>query len=338
MRILSLYSRRGDSTSFYRGVLPINELCKLDRSIEIVEREKLSWADLANIDLVFYQRPHTENAQQVIEICKNNNKKVVIDHDDLLSSVPKANPFHLANKDVDYKKMYKDIIQSVDGFILSTDYMLNSLNEFRYIKPETKTCVVNNGFNDYLFKLENKFSNYNKSILWRGSNTHNVDFEPYKNDLLKLIKDNQDFTFIFIGFIPFKEMSKMQNVIYKETMDPIYYMKAIRDLEPSLGFYPLLDIPFNHAKSNIYKIEMTYAGAVVMNPQGEEWKWNSKEEFFINKKTFLNKTNIVMDMIRNKDERIKEEYDNNYQYLKDNYLLSNLNKQRLEFFRSFIDG
>jgi len=130
----------------------------------------------------------------------------------------------------------------------------------------------------------------------------------------------------------------MQNVIYKETMDPIYYMKAIRDLEPSLGFYPLLDIPFNHAKSNIYKIEMTYAGAVVMNPQGEEWKWNSKEEFFINKKTFLNKTNIVMDMIRNKDERIKEEYDNNYQYLKDNYLLSNLNKQRLEFFRSFIDG
>ena len=334
MNILSLYARKGDATSFYRGVLPMNELSRIDSDIKIIEKDKVGWMDLPNIDMVFYQRPHEENSKLIMEICRRNNKKIVIDHDDLLSAVPKENPFHIANKDKDYKKIYKDIIQLSNGVILSTQFLLDELKKYRYITDQ-KTCVVNNGFNDYLFELKNSFSDYNKCVLWRGTATHNVDFAPYKNEVIDLIKNNRDFVFIFIGYLPFREIRTYSNVVYKDVMDPVYYMHAIKKLQPSLGFYPLLDVPFNKAKSNIYKIELTYAGAVVMSPDFDEWKWNSDNQFMFDKKNLFKKMDKAIDMIRNKDEAIKQEYDNNFNYLKENLLLSNLNKIRLEFLRSF---
>jgi Txe/YoeB family toxin of Txe-Axe toxin-antitoxin module len=335
MNLLGLYPNKLDATSYYRGISPIEELINLDKSLIIKTCNKLGWSELCGIDLVFYQRPLNDNHKIVYKIVKLNNKKIVCDYDDLLSEVPKDNPFCRVHKGYDYKANYKSFLSISDAVILSTNYLKEHLIEYKYLPKNSTVKVINNGFNDYLFKPDFKFSNFNKVILWRGTETHDCDFQHYKQEILSLVKDNKDFVFIFMGYLPYQELKQCSNAVFKETTDIIDYMHTIKEYMPSIGFYPLLEIPFNKAKSNIFKIEATFAGAVTLTPKwGKEWIWSSKDDYlYENKKDFKEKFNTLIKRVRDKDESIIREYESSTKYIMNNYLLSNLNKKRLELFR-----
>lgn len=337
MKILTIFPCRSDSTSWYRGLGVFGEL---KRSLEMSERHKLevfesssiSWCELSGTDIVLFQRPFLESHKDVIKIIRASNKPVVVDYDDLLTDIPTDNNFHRKYKDIDYKKNFSEILNMADGVILSTDYMYERLKKTRVLEHD-RVKVVTNALNNYTISYENKFSEFNKTIMWRGSSTHTVDFVGYENIIKKIIQDNTDFTFIFYGYCP-EAFKKMTNVSALPSQDNMIYFKRIKDLSPSMVFVPLADRPFNRSKSNIAKIEATYAGAVTLSVDYNEWVWSGNKDYhFYKPEEFYKKMTDLIFKIRNKDETLREEYNFNYEYINKHYLLSNINKQRLDFMK-----
>ena len=333
-KVFCIYPRKTDATSWFRGAGVMGELVR--EGIEISDDVQVSWAELVAKDAVFFQRPFVEKQRKVINIIKVNNKPVIVDYDDLLMGVPESNNFHKVCKEYDYEKHFKDILNVADGVILSTQYMKDYLIKEGVVKRDN-IRVIRNCFNDYTFDFKKNFSNFNKMVLWRGSITHEVDFEEYKEAIKRIIEDNNDFTFVFFGYLP-HFLKDYQNIIYKKQTDIIMYMHEMRMLQPSIVFTPLKDIPFNRSKSNIAKIEATASGAVALSMAFDEWVWNEDDRYYFNETSFETKMNDVIERVRNKDKTIEDEYNFNYQYIKDNLLLSNVNIERKKFIQEVIDG
>jgi hypothetical protein len=273
-----------------------------------------------------------------MNIIQNNNKKLIIDYDDLLSEIPEDSNFHKQNIEYDYKSNFLKFINMADGVIFSTRYMPYYLIDNGYLKHDNYS-VINNAFNDYIFDLSyDNFSNYNKTVLWRGCSTHFPDFENYIDNLIEVIKDNKDFTFIFLGICPDRRLQSLSNTkVINKSIDVIEYHYYIKTVKPSLVFVPLADNHFNRSKSNCSKLEATFAGAITLSPSFEEfdWNYNSDIEFFT-PDTFGSQMDSALDLIRKKSPIIKGLYKYNVDYIKEKYLLSNINKKRASFIKDIV--
>jgi hypothetical protein len=341
INVITLYPRRDDAVSFYRGLGVMNELPRVDDEFVIKESNTLSWMTLAGADEVFFLHPFITN--QIIEgkkvdhwdifdIAHKNRKPVIVDYDDLLCEIPEDNHFYRRYKNEPLKDNFIQFINEAEGVIFSTDYLLSYCKDNKIIKHDHH-CVIKNSVNHYLSEWEDNFSNYNKTILWRGTSSHYADFGPYIEQLLNVVNDNKDFTFIFLGFLPDKRLKEYSNVSAINPIDPVYYFNYIKKLNPSICFVPLLDIPFNLAKSCIAKIEATMAGAITLSPDFPEWKWNNDPMVHFDEKDFEGKMNTAIELVRKKDNSISDHYKFNYKYILDNFMLEDANKKRASFLR-----
>lgn len=331
MRVLCVYPNKTDATSWYRGAGVFGELVR--DGVEITNATEITWTEFVGKDIMFFQRPTIESHTLIMQLAKENNKKVVIDYDDLLFEVPEHNKFHIVFKDKNYRHHFVEALKSADKVIASTSYMKDYMINVNGIEAN-KIEVIRNAFNDYVFNFDKLAFNYNKMVMWRGTATHDKDLDLYKDDIIKIIDDNKDFKFVFIAYCPDWSLGK-ENVSYIKPTDVILYMNNIRKLNPSISFCPLEDIPFNRAKSNIAKIEATWAGSVSLNMDFDEWNWSGNKDYIIEKDLYT-KLNALIDRVRNKDESLAKEYEINYNYIKDNLMLSNLNKDRLKLLRSVL--
>lgn len=337
MKLFTIYPKKDDSTSWYRGHGVFGELVREGVSIE--NGSQISWCELVGKDAVFFQRPFLEQHKNVItRIIKQNHKPIIVDYDDLLVGIPEDNQFVRRYKTEKYEQMYEEILNLADGVILSTEYMKNYLQEQKILRHD-RVKVINNGFNDYIFDYTYNFSNYNKTILWRGTSTHCVDLKEYETTIRKLASDHSDFTFLFIGYCP-ESLQKKSNISHIPATDVIAYMNSIKQLKPSILFTPLLDIPFNRAKSNIAKIEGTWAGAVSLSMEGfSEWTWNNNTEYYFkNGEDLYSKMTTLIRKVRDKDPSLETEYKFNYDYIKNNLMLSRLNRERKRYIEEVISG
>lgn len=331
MKLYTMYANRDDGTSFYRGLGVVSMFDKITSNIKIKEGRTASWSSLIGKDLVFFQRPFLKDHKEAIKICHINKIPVIIDYDDLVSEIPDDNPFHAYYAPQNYTIHFQDILNMADGIIFSTNYLAERLKKTKLLNHDRYT-IINNGLNDYLFKPDNNFSNYKKLVVWRGSATHSVDFAQYISSVEKIISDNQDFSFLFMQYLPSKKLLSKPNVGYIPQQDIILYMDYIKKINPSICYCPLKKMPFNLSKSNIAKIEATYAGAVSLNMDFPEWGWSGNKKYmFTCPSDFEIKFNNLLDMVRIKDPEIEKEYRFNFNCLKKNYLLSNLNKKRIEY-------
>ncbi len=336
------------AVSFYRWYGVFKELHRI-ADINITEIYEASWSNLSGLDAVILGKPYmtlrkidkdkTDHGD-VIRIIKNNNKKVILDYDDLLCEIPEDSNFHKQNMDFDYKANFKEFINLADGVILSTKYMQDYLVGNKLLNHDNNV-VVNNAFNDYIFKLDkDNFSNYNKTVFWRGTSTHFPDFENYIETIIAIIKDNKDFIFVFMGFCPDKRLNELSNVkVINKTIDVIEYHHYIKKIKPSLVIVPLADNHFNRAKSNCSKLEATYAGAITMSPEFDEFFWNDSLNniCYFNPMCFGSCLDSTLGFIRKKDPCIKQVYEDNINYINENYLLSNINRKRAAFVNSMVN-
>jgi hypothetical protein len=116
----------------------------------------------------------------------------------------------------------------------------------------------------------------NKVILWRGSKTHHRDVMSYSQQIIEASNDPKHATWLwhFIGDNLWfcTDYMPQKNVTWAKGIDPIDYMKHIHDIRPAAIQIPLHDSVFNRSKSNIAWIEGTFAGAVAIAPDWEQWK------------------------------------------------------------------
>lgn len=303
-----------DATSFYRGIRPLARLKKqLDFPLYLSFVGETNWASLDLVDAAFMQRPFTPNHLQTAHLIKQQRLPLWVDYDDFLFAVPRDNPtFEIYGKEAVHKNIAQ-ICAMADIITVSTPELHKQL-----AKLNPNIVVVPNAIDDARFSAPVFGKEPRKKIiLWRGSKTHTRDLMEYANEIVDLAAEAPDWTWTFIGDNPWFITERMnpKNVIATEGIDIHEYFHAIRLMRPRIQMVPLVDSTFNRCKSNIAWIEGTYAGAMTLAPDWEEWRqpgattYATKKEFKDRLRHMMNVPEAVQDDCMHRSwSKINSEY------------------------------
>lgn len=308
------------AVSFYRSIGPMSYLPKLDKNIELRLPSKISWSTIAGADIFYIERPQENNDLAAIKLAKDFNAKIWLDFDDLLHEVPKYNPSY---------KFYNDkrTQDNIEEAMLLADVITVSTNEIKdyYYEMNNNIHVIENSHNDYIYPF-NKITDTKETINWRGSDTHRQDLLSVAENIWSVSERNPAWGWTFIGKDPWYITEKIKNYFQFDECDIVTYNKFILDLRSAIQIVPLIQNNFNKGKSNIGWLEGTYCGSATIAPSLPEFdkpgviNYMDKEDSF---GYYLEKA------IKSKSFR-QQKYIESYEYIKENLLLSTINKKRLE--------
>ena len=304
--------------SFYRGVRPLTLLSKKHNFFLDFE-ENISWGSLSVANGVFMQLPVGRGLLKICELAKAMKTPTLLDFDDYLFGIPDWNPAKRIYRH-DVLEDLKMTISNSDYVSVTTAFLAEELSKFN-----SNITIIPNAFDDELFGFE-KIQSKNKTIAWRGSATHIEDLKS----IIPAIQDIQnskqflDWSWYFIG----KDAQVMKKQIPSakiiDQMGLLNYFSYIKELNPAIQIVPLVDHPFNRAKSNIAWLEATYSGAVTVAPEYlEEFnrpgvvRYRDVEHF----------KQLMIELMQN-PESLGEYFNKSYEYIKENLLLSKVNDQR----------
>jgi len=328
MKIIARLINVEDGTSFYRGHGPLTELHKTNRLVHVDFAPEINFINAKGYDMAFFQRPFHPVHIKEMKTCKEMNMPIVVDYDDNYYNVPTNNNFYMLNKvtKCDVKAGIDECLELADKIIVSTEYLK------KVYKHEDKTYVVNNAWDDNVFTLPCKV-NMEKKVLWRGGESHSIDFAVFEDSLNKIVTDNKDFEFYFLG-CPAQSLSQHKNVTTMPLMTVGRYFNVIREMKPSLVLVPLDERPFNLSKSNIAKIEATMCGALSVCPNWSEWKWDENEmnldneHLYNNVAEFTKQSNFLIDRFRTNDRTLQLDYEYLRDFMTFRYSLKAMNSKR----------
>lgn len=327
IHILTLAPSASDGTSFYRlaGVMPFlkkeyNDISITDNSY----RDKVDWNDYTGYDIVVLQRPFLQSHLNIIKLLKSMNIKVIIDYDDDVLNLENHNPYYVGYEQA--KPTIIEIASLADEIWVSTEGLKETFSEYN-----KNITIIPNAHNDYLFPVKEKkeFNLTTKKVSYRGGKTHELDVYAHKDEWLEMINNNLDFDFTFVGArFPLMETSCGDNYLIVEGLHIIEFFKYFYELNTNIFIYPLQNTKFNRAKSNISWIETTYAGGVVLAPQG--FNEFIKPGMLNYKDNFL----YLFDRIKDDYKVLKILNDISWNFIQQNLLLSQVNQKR---YNSIVD-
>lgn len=328
MKLLSLTVNKNDTTSFYRANGVFHDLKKqmdIDiTSMDFRQLNDMSWATLFLYDAVFMQRPYQAVAVQLAQYCREIGLPLWMDYDDNLFEVPIDNPGYDIWAAPAIQKNMNSLIQIADVVSVSTHGLKQAFE-----KLNKNIQVIPNAFNADLFSYRNN-PKTNKNMLWRGSNTHNVDLMMYLDEIHHCTQKYTDWTFTFFGYNPYF-LPHTPNRKYIKSTDPIYYFRQLYKLAPRAMFVPLVNSVFNRCKSNIAWIEATFAGAVCLAPKWEEWNMPGAITYE-NNAEFLEK----MELILNEKVNFKKYNTLSWEFIMEELRLDKINRQRVKLIESLV--
>lgn len=271
-----------DATSFYRGLGPLGDLRK-NNEFEIVRGGDWRWAEMKECDACFLQRPFTDDDLTRAKVAKMTRTPLWVDYDDDLFSVPTDNRSYSLYARDGIRKNMATIAAMADQLTVSTPAIAKQLK-----KLNPNVTVIPNGL-DLDAAPPRGERNPSKHVLWRGSETHTRDLMTVERHIVTVASDPQfsEWAFNFIGFNPWWIIEQFPPKMgcYSPAMDLYEYMKFLKISNPAVLIVPLHPSKFNMAKSNIAYLEATYAGAVCLAPDFEEFRrpgcmnYDSPEQF-----------------------------------------------------------
>jgi hypothetical protein len=281
MKIGILTNQDSPGTDYYRTIGPLKSLSRIRRDIEIVElRHDSPWSKYFRCDVVVFQRPSGDGMLNLIRECKRMGVKVVIDHDDLLTDVPPANPVYGFFKQEHMQKTIIECFQYADAVIVSTPALQEA---FKHL--HSNITIIPNGVDlsvtpfqnpirenpaDRVAKERNNKANQAASlkVLWRGSMTHMEDLKEIEA-FWKWGTLQQHVSVGWIGLMPAYVHTHYPGILCRDWRPNVFhYFEELKNSEADYGVFPLSDNLFNHAKSNIFAMEMLVAGIVPYVPAG----------------------------------------------------------------------
>lgn len=289
MKLLSLTINKVDSTSFYRanGVFgDLKQRLPIEiKSMDVKDIRDMNWSDLIMFDVVFMQRPYTAVNLQMARYLRDMKIPLWIDYDDNLFDIPIDNRAHDTFSNEQIRKNISEICSLATVITVSTLKLAEKLSQFN---PNIR--VIPNALN--LKLLKPRPTHNNKTVLWRGSDTHQGELLIFANHIYSSMQQFTDWQFAYFGYNPYFIPIAPNKIYYKPT-DPILYLQSIAQMAPSIMQVPLLDNLFNRCKSDIAYLEGTYAGAVCLVPDWTEWqhpgtvRYNTIEQYFDKLKLML---------------------------------------------------
>lgn len=283
IRVLVITPNPTDATSFYRarGVFPA--LARDNPGIEFFDSEKLNWEIAIRADIIFLQRPYTEDHVAAAKIVKDCNRALWVDFDDDLFSVPMGNPAYQHYSKEGTRKNIARVTAMADVVTVSTQQLRKKL-----LGLNKNIITIPNAFNDTIINWRpDPRMERHAIIMWRGSRTHDRDLERYLPQMAQVAEKNPGWQWLFLGEPSWRvtEVIPPNQRIIMPSIDPMQYWAEIAKIQPIIQIVPLEDNEFNRSKSNIAWIEASYSGAATLAPNWEEWRrkgvvlYDSQEDF-----------------------------------------------------------
>lgn len=319
-KILFLLPKPSDACSFYRGAGVATDLRRRGYLIDIMDMQGvIDWAFLIQYDIIMIQRPANNSILNVCGQIKRMGVKLWIDMDDNLLAVPMDNPAYLIYANSGVRETIISCLSLADVVSVTTEALRQS-----YLPFNKNIMVIPNAHNDSLVKREKK--QRNNVVLWRGTNTHQMDIETYKTAIDRVTEHWTDINFLYIGYAPWG-LKITRNVQLAGAVDTMLYLEQIQVIAPMIMQVPLHDSLFNRCKSNIAAIEGAFAGAVCLVP--EWWDMEGTVKYKDNRSYYEGLNAILKGEID-----VEKANERSWEYIRANLFLSDVNRKRVELIES----
>lgn len=314
-QIIVFSPEEADGCSFYRGLGALGELHRKDILIRRAPRF-ISWSELCDCDLGFMLRPFSSKHVEVAKMIKQQ-MPLWLDYDDDLFSVPESNPSYELYSRPEILENLQTLKELADVITVSTKGVQKSFGGH----------IIPNAYNDYrLSKIFSPVIREKKVILWRGTESHLGDLLYFKEEI-EFLLDWANAKFVFVGFNPWMLNTVDRNVSYVPSTDIYSYFKILETINPDVLLVPLEDNMLNRAKSHIAWLETARFGTNAVVRFWSEWH-KPKTQGYSNKKEFLRAAN---DALLGDKEDVT-----GWNYVQDNLLLSDVNKQRIDIIEQIL--
>ncbi len=244
---IGIYHMFTSAVSHYRITTPLSYLRRKYRNIhlEFIIPGFTDVAVVENCDILLISRPTTDGEYNLILKAKIAGCKVIIDVDDLITDISIFNPAYGSYQQSQIDNFYK-CLNEADVVITSTQFLADRLEDYSPV-------IIPNGV-----VCEYKFTDKKEDFIvsWRGSVSHRRDLDQYRDVFKELSKR---FKLHFFGWLP--DFAGDLSVLYTGYTDLASFYHIYYNSDIDFSIFPLEDIPFNHAKSNIAFLAATKAGA-----------------------------------------------------------------------------
>lgn len=183
------------------------------------------------------------------------NIPIILSLDDLLSQIPEYNPVSKRIPKNMFNKL-KTALKLADKVIVSTKYLAN-----QYRDLTTDITVIPNFISEQVWPMHHSkpTSNPRLRIGWAGGGQHRADL-AWLTPVVEATKNHVQW--VFFGDKPAQVPTKW--IEYHPPVTFTEYHQVMPSLDLDIGIAPLLDNPFNHAKSNLKLLEYGALGLAVI--------------------------------------------------------------------------
>ncbi len=263
-KITCLLNNHASAVAMYRtvGVLP------LLKEFEFKFTSSVDWRDMVDTDILLLQRPHQPKEAEAIRIAKLCSIPIWLDYDDFELEIPKGNPRHEMFNCPTAQRLIRQNLSQADLVTVSTPELKRQFTEYG-----KNIHVVPNAVNRKWMPFDAPNGQAN-IVVWRGGTSHDEDLCAYEKEIQELTFEFPETRFVFMGNPYWKVLDgcNQENTVKLSPQDPIQYFQTLKELSPKVVMVPLKESAFNRCKSNIAWIEGTYAGAMTVGPDWEEWQ------------------------------------------------------------------
>jgi hypothetical protein len=163
-----------------------------------------------------------------------------------------------------------------------------------------------------------------------------MDLYEYHEEIVQCINSHPKTDFVFFGcYVPNIDQKVKDNVRWAKPVNIMDFYIEFTKFNAGIQFVPLIDNKFNRIKSSIAWLDATLAGSVCLAPRFEEWESLPGITLYNDRVSFGNQLNSLL---ATSDFELKKMHDIAFEYIKDNLLLSKVNKLRMEVIESLTKG
>lgn len=180
-------------------------------------------------------------------------------------------------------------LELADVITVSTDYLGETLKKLMRGDPtkleplvKAEIITVPNAFDLDTFPKPDNKQKKEKIIMWRGAwVSHVANLDSVRKDIYEIMDANGDWKFVFFGFVPwwYTELKaeypkgNLPTINYAPPTNTLWdYYATIQNMNPSIWVCPLIENPFNLARSNNAWADACWTDAKIIAPRfAKEW-------------------------------------------------------------------
>lgn len=248
------YATLSDASAFYRCLMPGMALNQSGSCVAHSTKGQYSRTSF-EYDVIVIQIDSSPSVQQFARKLQEMGKRVIYEVDDAFDALEEWHPGYISYGQPERLKSMYEMMQLADAVQVSTPFLAD-----RYRKYAKRIDVVPNMIElstwpqaerlrkDGLFK-----------VIWAGSQSHAGDLELVAPALSKFCKAHPDVRIVFFGQA-LKDCDFQSQCEVIPWCDFAQYAFTLAAVDADMAIAPLVDVTFNHGKSNLRILQMWATG------------------------------------------------------------------------------